>query len=167
MSTFSSSVTETQIGAIAESLVATQLIVESKGRLSPFTPLADDRGIDLLLYDKGTGHGLPLQIKSRTKTLKRNKKTVHFEVRKATFMEQQDACLLGALLDTDGSPWTVRRAWLIPMRELAGVASDRTEKLVIRPSLDMKSRDRYSSYRCRDMAEVAERLIAMFESRLD
>ena len=52
-------VTATQKGAIGESIVAIQLIVESGGRLSPFEPLADDDGIDLLIYDKQTGYSAP------------------------------------------------------------------------------------------------------------
>ena len=156
-------VSATQIGTIAENLVATQLILESKGRLSPFKPMADDGGIDLLVYDKDTGRAIPIQIKSRTKTLKRNPKTVHFEVRLATFNENQDAYLLGALFDPSANKLGVRRAWLIPMRELHGVAASRTEKLVIRPSLDMRSQDRYTPYRCEGIAEVARRLIKHFE----
>jgi hypothetical protein len=31
----------TQIGAIAENLVANELMIESKGRLSPFQPIAE------------------------------------------------------------------------------------------------------------------------------
>ena len=65
----SQQLTSTQIGAIAESLVANAIMVHSKGRLSPFVPLADDDGIDLLVYDKRTGRAVSLQIKARTVTL--------------------------------------------------------------------------------------------------
>lgn len=56
----------TQIGAVAENPVANALMVESAGRLSPFSPVADDDGIDLLIYDKESGRALPAQVKSRT-----------------------------------------------------------------------------------------------------
>ena len=89
-----SEITETQKGIVAENLVARHLIIESRGRLSPFRAVADDGGIDLLIYDKETGKALPLQIKSRTKTLRCNPKNVHFEIRLATFNENQDAYVL-------------------------------------------------------------------------
>lgn len=63
--------TSTQIGSIAENLVANALMVASHGRLSPFWPVADDDGIDLLIYDKESGRALPAQVKSRTVALKR------------------------------------------------------------------------------------------------
>jgi hypothetical protein len=55
----------TQIGVLAENLVAN----EPEGRLSPFQPIADDDGIDVLIYDKITGNALPVQIKARTNTI--------------------------------------------------------------------------------------------------
>ena len=57
--------TSTQIGAIGEDIVASGLMIASHGRLSPFQPVADDDGIDLLIYDKKTGKALPIQVKSR------------------------------------------------------------------------------------------------------
>jgi hypothetical protein len=59
----------TQIGVLAENLVANELMIESEGRLSPFQPIADDDGIDVLIYDKITGNALPVQIKARTNTI--------------------------------------------------------------------------------------------------
>ena len=60
-------ITSTQKGVIAEHIVANELMIETDGRFSPFSPLADDEGIDLLIYDKKTGNALPIQIKSRTR----------------------------------------------------------------------------------------------------
>ena len=60
------SITTTQIGAIGEHIAASQLMLASQGRLSPFLPMADDDGIDLLIFDKVTRSTLPIQIKSRT-----------------------------------------------------------------------------------------------------
>jgi hypothetical protein len=150
-------VTETQKGAIAEDHIATQLILQSNGRLSPFKPIADDVGIDMLVYDKETGFAVPLQIKSRTTAIK-GTKTVHFEVRRATFRDHQGAFLLAVLVDTQQSEVRVTRPWLIPMRELQQVANKRGEKLVIRPSHDMHSRDKYSEYRYAGLAQVVYRL---------
>ena len=50
----------TQIGALAESIVANELTIASGGRLTSFNPMADDDGIDILIYDKKTGEAIPL-----------------------------------------------------------------------------------------------------------
>ena len=160
-----SPVTETQIGAIGESLVSTQLMLESNGRLSPFHPMADDTGIDLLIYDKKTGHSIPVQVKARTKTLTRHPKILHFQVRKATFKEEQHAFLLAVYIDTKDNNWVIGRAWLIPMRELQNVTGERADRLVLRPSIDIRSKDKYSKYRCKDMLEVINKMIADCEER--
>ena len=44
-----------QIGAIGENLLVNAVMMASDGRLSPFQPLADDHGLDVLFYDKKTG----------------------------------------------------------------------------------------------------------------
>ena len=152
--------TETQIGALGENIVASHLIQASGGRLSPFKPIADDGGIDLLIYDKVTGFAVPIQIKSRTKTVRRYPKTVHFEVRAATFNEKGGGYLLAVLFDLNALE--VKRAWLIPMAELEDVARTSTEKLTIQPSWDMKSRDKYTTYRCKDLTEVTTRFVKLF-----
>lgn len=37
----------------------------SNGRLAPFVPLADDNGLDLILFDKSSGKTRAIQIKAR------------------------------------------------------------------------------------------------------
>lgn len=152
-------ITETQVGAIGENLVATQLMIESSGRLAPFKPVADDAGIDLLVYDKKTGRAVPVQVKCRTKTLNRHPKNVHFQVRDATFKAEQDGYLLAAYLNTKGSTWYIERAWLVPMGELEDICRKQGDKLVIRPSISTTSGDKYSEHRCADMGDVASRLL--------
>ena len=150
--------TETQLGAIAEQVVATQMILDSKGRLSPFYPLADDMGIDLLVYDKKTGRSVPLQIKSRTKTLNRHPKIVHFQIGETTFNPKFSGYILCLLVQRD---FGIERAWLIPMAKFKDVASRRvnTGTYTIRPSKDMNSRDKFQSYRCKDLQEVTKRIL--------
>ena len=68
---------------MAENLVANEVKIESGGRLSPFQPIADDDGIDVLFYDKVIGGSIPIQIKARTKTVNKpgskiSGNTVHF-----------------------------------------------------------------------------------------
>ncbi len=159
--------TSTQIGAIAENLVANALMVESGGRLSPFAPVADDDGIDLLIYDKKSGRAMPVQVKSRTITLKKRGSqqrgnVVHFEVRAATFRSNRYAYLIAVLLSEDAS--RIECAWLLPMRELPTIASARTSKYVIRASRSLTSSDRYSQYQCKDMNALVARLLKTFDS---
>ena len=154
-------VTATQKGAIGESIVAIQLILESGGRLSPFEPLADDDGIDLLIYDKETGHSAPLQVKTRTGTVKRNPNIVHFQVRRATFDSNVDGFVLGVLLDPEGTG--VVRAWLIPMKDLPGLAGSNERSLVIRPSMKLDSEDKFMPYRYEGIGGVARRMCEHFD----
>ena len=159
--------TSTQIGALAENLIANELMIESGGRLSPFQAIADDNGIDLLIHDKQTGKTIPLQIKSRTSTLKKNggttsTNTVHFEVRKSAVNLNSDACLLCILLSSDLR--STERAWLIPMSELPKIASTTSSKYFIRPSRSLSSNDKFKEHQCKDMITVINKFVEIFET---
>ena len=158
--------TTTQVGAIAEAVVASQVMIESSGRLSPFRPVADDGGIDLLIYDKDTGRSLPVQIKGRTHTLKRSNSTkhgntVHFEVREATMKADPYAHLLGVLMNRylDG----IERAWLVPMMDVKRFARHHSRKYILRPSRQVKAKDKWTNYRCRDARDTVDRIIEILE----
>ena len=56
--------TSTQKGTVTEHMVASLLMLASGGRLSPFMPMSDDHGIDLIVLDKITNISLAIQIKS-------------------------------------------------------------------------------------------------------
>lgn len=150
--------TTTQIGAIGETMVASGLVLASSGRLAPFTPFADDDGIDQLIYDKRTRASLPLQIKSRTGTEKAG--TVQFDVRLSTFQCENGGLILYVLLDG----CAVRMAWLIPVAELENVARHANGKLVIVASASPNSRDRFSQYRHDDLNGVAAALMEKFDA---
>ena len=154
----------TQLGAIGENTVASYLILASGGRISPFKAVADDSGIDLLIYDKHTGRAVPVQVKCRTYTLHSN--TAHFGVRLATFKALPSAFLLAILFAQDTTPLTVQRAWLIPTDELCTVAHEIRDHLVIRPCVKDTSADRYTDYRYPDLGEVARRLVAWFDGKV-
>jgi hypothetical protein len=156
----------TQIGALAENLISNELMIESGGRLSPFQPVADDDGIDVLIYDKITGKAAPIQIKSRTNTINKPGKqersnTVHFEVRKSTLRKERKAMLLCVLLD--GSLRSTERAWLLPISLLPEIAADRKTKYVIRANKQLDTKDKYKPYQCESIREVAKRLVDAFE----
>jgi len=158
----------TQIGTLAENLVANELMIESAGRLSPFQPLADDDGIDILIYDKITGKAVPMQIKARTNTInKRGKQersnTVHFELKKTSLKEERKALLLCVLLAS--SMRATERAWLLPLTDLPDIAPDKGNKYVIRANRQLTSNDKYKTYQCESIGEVAKRLIALLESK--
>ena len=147
--------TPTQIGAVSEHMVAAQLMLASGGRLSPYLPIADDSGVDLMIYNKQTRRTLPVQVKSRTGLDKAAGGTVQFDVRRSTFSE--DGYLLAVLFGEGGAE--IDRAWLIPMAKLPSVANARADKYAITTSPKDTSEDRYTAYRCRDLVEVSERLM--------
>lgn len=159
--------TSTQVGAIAENLVAIALMLESGGQLSPFVPQADDDGIDLLIYDKVSGKALPAQVKSRTVALKkRGQETrgnvIHFEIRNATYRVERFAVAI--LVLTGGNGYTLDCAWVIPMRDLPLIARATPTKYVIRASKSHLSKDKFSAYRCHSMAALYERVMKQLES---
>lgn len=166
--------TSTQIGAIGENLLVNAVMKASDGRLTPFQPLADDDGLDVLFFDKLTGNSVAVQLKCRTgtlfkrKTKKRKKKergnTVHFEVRKATFREARRAYLVAALFNEELTQFIA--TWFVPMERLPKLARGGGEKWVIRPSKAQKSRDRYTLYRCLSAKELAERIVAICETKV-
>jgi len=150
-------VSTVQKGAIGEAIIAAWLAIGSDGRLSCFSPIADDGGIDLLAYDKHTGRSWPIQVKTRTKTITKN--IVHFQVRRATFNAWPNAFLIAALMSYETTKLSVRRAWLVPMGELAQVGKVSENKIVIRPSWAEESKDKYTKYRCQTMSDLVDRLL--------
>lgn len=151
----------TEIGKLSENTVVNALMVESKGRLLPCRPVADD-GVDLLAYDKRTGASVPLQIKCRTNTRKRRPQLVHFNIGKLVAGRHVHGFMLAMLLKDDVE--TVECAWLIPMRDLPRIANRTSDTYALRPSINPKSNDKYKKYRCRTIKEVVARLEKMFDA---
>ncbi len=150
--------TTTQIGAMGESLAATQLVLASQGRLAPFKPYADDDGIDLLIYDKASRSVVPLQVKSRMKVDNEKAQTVQFDVRKATFAEEGGSHLLAQLLS--GSDLVC--AWLIPMSVLKGLGNGRGSKYSVVASAKVTSEDKFAAYRYFNHEDLVGALISAF-----
>jgi hypothetical protein len=145
------SLTSTQRGAIGESVAATGLMLASGGRLSPFRPIADDDGVDLLLVDKLSRSIVQLQVKCRSKVDDAKAETVQFDVQLNTFAKDAKGYVLGILLN--GAQ--VRRAWLIPLADLCSVARSSSEKLVIVASAKDQSEDRFRRFRHDGFESVA------------
>lgn len=159
------SLTSSQIGKVGETLTATQLMLASGGRLSPFLPLTDDDGVDLILFDKVTAVALTIQVKARTAVDDERAQTVEFNVRRTTFTHRMGAYTLAILLDEAGHG--VRSVWLIPNRELEAVSTRKRDKLVLTPSSKATSNDRYAPYRCGDLDQVCTRLIAVLDAETE
>jgi hypothetical protein len=147
--------TSTQRGAIGESVVATGLMLASGGQLSPYKPLADDDGLDLLLVDKHSRSIVQLQVKCRTKVDDVQAQTVQFDVRLATFAEGDKRHVLCVLLDKS----TLRKAWLIPVARLRSIAKQSPGKLVIVASAKEESHDRFHDYRHDSFESLAQAIL--------
>jgi hypothetical protein len=89
--------TSTQKGKVNEYLVAASIMLASSGRLSPFVPISDDHGIDLIALDKASQRSVCLQVKSAVANPKR--KTVQFDVQKSTYRPAPDHLLLAVLFE--------------------------------------------------------------------
>jgi hypothetical protein len=157
----------TQIGAIGENLLVNAVMKASKGRLSPFKPIADDDGLDVLFFDKETGNSAAIQLKCRTDTdRKSNSKergnTAQFDVRTATFKEGRRAYLVAALLNKAMTGFVC--AWFIPMEELKTVGNAKSDKYVITPSKAEGCVDRYKEFRCENPKKLAQHIINVCES---
>ena len=148
--------TSTQKGAIGESIVTTGLLLASRGQLSPYRPVADDDGIDLLLVDKLSRDIVQLQVKARTGVDDKKAETVQFDVRLNTFAEGARGYVLGILLDES----TMKKAWLIPLSGLRNVAKSSSEKLVIVASAKEASNDRFRMFRHDGFASLAQTILA-------
>lgn len=153
--------TSTQRGKIAELHVATALMSQSGGRLSPFEPMSDDHGIDLVVYDKQTGRALPIQVKSWLLDPEKPVKIVQFDVQKTTFSKVKSGALICVVMDME--TLAINMAWMIPMTDIPTVATDRPGKYVLAPSRLATSKDKYSGHRhgsIKSLTDAVEALLA-------
>lgn len=140
---------------MAEAIVAAGLMLASDGRLSPYRPVADDDGIDLLLVDKTSRNILQLQVKSRTGIDDAKAGTVQFDVQLNTFAEGARGYFLGILLD--GA--SIRKSWLIPLSQLRAAARPAAGKLVVVASTKESSNDRFRKFRHDGFASLAQEIL--------
>ena len=149
----------TQRGKIAELHVATALMSQSRGRLSPFSPISDDHGIDLVIVDKVTGRALPVQVKSWMLSPDRPVKTVQFDVRKATFSTVSGGAIIAVVMDPETLVMTM--AWLIPLKDLPTLATEQENKFVLAPSRMEGTADRYIGHRHSSIASLTRAVEAL------
>lgn len=135
-------ITSSQIGWITESVVGANLIARTGGRIAPFTPAADDCGIDLLAMDKLSGQSVALQVKAWTKTPS-DDLTVQFDTRTATYNDF--AFLIAVYMPLPNL--SIEYAWFIPMPLVKKLSSEKSGKFIVRCSTRPKSRDAFSRFR--------------------
>ena len=138
-------------------------MLASGGRLTPFMPLADDDGLDLMLLDKRTGKTIPVQVKGRTGVDAAGRGTVQFDLRKKTYTTLYGSVLLAVLIDVESV--TIGQSWLPPMAAVPKISSDKGEVFAIRASAMPESRDRCRRYRCETVQELVQRLTTMLDQR--
>jgi len=160
--------TSTQKGVIAEHIVANELMIETNGRFSPFSPSADE-GIDLLIYDKKIGNALPIQIKSRTGgIIKKGKESniIHFEIRSVSLKNKKNVYFLAVLITKDIK--SVERAWLIPMKDISNLLNIRKKqkKYIMRANKSPSTKDKFSKYQCEDINCVTQKIEKILENKI-
>lgn len=136
--------------------MAAGILEASGGRLSPFKPIADDDGMDLLLFDKVTRRAIPLQVKARRSFDDPKAQTVQFDVRLKTFTRQGEGYLL--CIKLEGA--SIGTLWLIPAADLPTVARQTPTHLTVVPSAKGTSRDRLTPYRVTSFRDAAERILS-------
>lgn len=159
---FCEKLSSTQRGKIAELHVATALMAQSGGRLSPFEPLSDDHGIDLVVLDKLSGRTLPIQVKSWLLDTKKPVKTVQFDVQKSTFSEGKSGALICVVMNAE--TLAIEMAWIIRTTAIPAIATDRPGKYALVPSLLPNSKDKYSGHRHASTASLTDAVEALMLS---
>ena len=153
--------TTTQKGSITEYAVATALMLGSGGRLSAFTPRADDHGVDLIVFDKQTGAMLPVQVKSWMGA-PGPAGTVQFDVQKTTFGGSAESILIAVLFDPAGA--SIRMSWLMSMGEVPDNSVSRKGKYALSPSVRPGTSDRYRRFRHDSLRSLVAAVIERIEA---
>jgi len=146
----------TQKGTIGELIVSAGILEASNGRLSPFKPVADDDGLDLLVLDKDSRRTLAIQVKCRRGVDHPDAQTVEFDIRLKTFVEAADGYVLCVRMEG----FEAKTFWLIPSSELRRIAREKNGLLVVVASAKPGSADKFSRYRLTTFAQVVEKIRA-------
>jgi hypothetical protein len=136
----------------------------SSGRLSAFTPLADDHGVDLIVFDKQTGVMMPVQVKSWTKA-PGARGTVQFDVQKTTYSGTAESILIAVLFEPAEA--VIRMSWLMSMDEIPNKSVSRKGKYALSPSVRPDTSDRYRDFRHDDLQSLVAAVIEKIEVRSD
>lgn len=129
---------------MAELAVAAALMLGSDGRLSPFVPLSDDHGVDLVVADKATGRLAPVQVKSWS-ALPLAAGRVQFDVKAATAHGGRDTLLVCVHFDPEAA--AIRASWVMAMDRVSDLVKLKSGTYALRPSVRPNSRDKFRRYR--------------------
>jgi len=137
--------TSMQKGSIIESQIANLLMVVSDGELSPFMPIVDDAGVDLIVSAKGTFNTVFLQIKSRFVRNSRYKNRIDFQIKRNSLSESSQVQVLLVYYDQDQGD--IETMWLIPSSELINNAVKLENYYRVSASRSSDSADKWSKYK--------------------
>jgi hypothetical protein len=144
-----------QKGKVAEMVVGAAIMHASSGRLTPFVPLADDNGLDLILFDKVSGMTTPVQVKARFAVAPWN--VCEFNIRATACKAHYNGYLLAVHIDPKSMALEV--AWLVPINALPVIAPIRDGRYLLSASIAENVRDKAAPYRHYSMntiiAEIA------------
>ena len=126
----------------------------SHGRLSPFLPASDDHGVDLLVMNKAMSGTIGIQVKSWRADRGASRKTVQFDIRKATFFDTSRVLLAALVLNP--AELTLEIGWLVPMSRVPSISVERENKYALAPSRSPTSKDRYAPFRHLDVTSMVE-----------
>ena len=153
--------TSTQRGKIGDLQVATVLMAQTDGLLTPFVPLSEDQGVDLIVLNKKTGVSLPIQVKTWFLVPQHPPSRVQFDLNKATYSEGQRGAVVCVALDA--STLAVSISWVIPLRRVAEVGTEQPKKYALAPSRLENSEDKYREFRCHTISELATAVTVQLE----
>lgn len=131
-----------------EHLVASSCMIASGFELNVSTSLVDDEGVDLVFHRRDSPVTLAVQVKSRSWTSSRMRKSSIFtaQVREATFDSRVDLYILFVAVDSHAGDYGP--VWLVPSFELAERTSpDSRGRRRFAASAKTASRDRWSEFR--------------------
>ena len=112
--------TTSQKGRLAETMIAAYCVLGSDGALNVSTPFVDDAGVDLIFNLKGGSRNIAVQVKSRFTS---NHGKFQTQVRKKTLVPRDDLYLLFVFIDRKNLE-IGDTLWFVPsksfVRELGG-----------------------------------------------
>lgn len=102
------------------------------------------------MLDKVTGRALPIQVKAWFLMPDKKGNTVQFDVRKATHSSDQMGAVICVVLDPDSL--VIKVSWVIPIKDISTVGTERPGKFALAPSILENSNDKYTRYRNHSLA---------------
>ena len=139
------SLSSQQKGNIVESQIANMLMLASNGELSPFLPIVDDAGVDLIVTAKGVYDSIFLQIKSRFTTTQRTKNRLDFTIKKSSLSKSPNLQVLCVYFNQKSNE--IDTMWFIPSQDIIENAIKLESSFRIVASRSSMSSDKWSKFK--------------------